>query len=111
MLTRRPLLLGLTICFMTLALVGLPVLADELIGTIKSVDVEAKKIVVTPKGGDKDVGVTVNGSTSYENAKGKVHKKFSLDRIKTGGSVEVTYESGVASKIVLKKGSVKKKGE
>jgi len=108
---RRSFLLGLATLSVASLVLIVPALAAELTGTIKSVDVEAKKIVVTPKDGDKDVDVTVNTETTVENAKGKVVKKFSLDRLKAGGTIDVTHENGVASKVVLKKGAVKKKGE
>jgi hypothetical protein len=99
------------IAIMALFTVVLPALADELIGTIKSVDVDAKKFVVTPKDGGDAVEVTSDEKTTYENAKGKVFKNFMLSRLKEGGKVEVTHEKGVASKVVLQKGAYKKKGE
>jgi len=107
MLTRRSLILGLTSGMIALSVMVLPALAAELLGTVKSVDADASKFVVTADG--KDVEVTVNDTTTYENAKGKVNKKFSLKRLNTGGQVEVTHENGVASKVVLKKGAAKKK--
>lgn len=109
--SRRTVLLRLATVLGAALIVIVPALGAELTGTVKSVDVDAKKIVVTPKEGDKDIDVTVNPGTAVENAKGKVMKKFSLERLKVGGTIDVTHENGVASKIVLKKGAVKKKGE
>ena len=83
MLTRRSFVLGLASVTVALCVLVVPVLAAELLGTVKSVDADANKFVVTAEG--KDVTVTVNASTSYENAKGKEIKKFSLDRLNPGG--------------------------
>lgn len=110
MSSRRSFVLGLTSAAVALCVLVVPVLAAELLGTVKSVDAESKKFVVTSEA-NKDVTVTVNSETVYENAKGKQVKKFSLDRLNTGGSVEVTHEGGVASKVVLKKGAMKKKDQ
>jgi hypothetical protein len=107
MLSRRSFVLGLASGLVALCVLVVPVLAAELLGTIKSVDADNNKFVVTSSD-DKDVTVTVNSSTTYENAKGKEVKK-ALGRMATGGEVVVTHEGGVASKVVLKKGAVKKK--
>jgi len=53
-------------------------------GPSRSVDADNSKFVVTGSDG-KDVTVTVNASTVYENAKGKENKKFQLTRLNTGG--------------------------
>jgi hypothetical protein len=110
MLNRRSLVLGLASVVVALGVVVVPVLAAELLGTIKSVDADNNKFVVTSEEG-KDVTVTVNSSTTYENAKGKEIKKLALDRLNTGGSVAVTHEKGTASKVILKKGAMKKKDQ
>jgi hypothetical protein len=107
MVSRRSFVLGLASGLVALCVLVVPVLAAELLGTIKSVDADNNKFVVTSSEG-KDVTVTVNGSTSYENAKGKEVKK-ALNRMATGGEVVVTHEDGVASKVILKKGAIKKK--
>jgi hypothetical protein len=106
MMTRRSLILALTSGLIALSVMVLPVLAEELLGTIKSVNADGNMFVVTSD--DKDVTVTVNDTTTYENAKGKTVKN-ALKRMNPGGQVEVTHEKGVASKVVLKKGAVKKK--
>lgn len=105
---RSFVLRGISTALVALAVAVVPALAEELSGTIKSVDVDAKKIVVTATEGGRDVEITVNNQTVAENAKGKVLKKFNLKRLKTAGKVDVTHENGVASKIVLKKGALKK---
>ena len=107
MRTRRSFVLGLATVAVAVCVLVVPVLAAELLGTVKSVDADANKFVVTADG--KDVTVTVNASTSYESAKGKEVKKFSLERLNPGGEVAVTHEGGTASKVILKKGAVKKK--
>lgn len=93
-----------------------PALADELIGRITAVDVDAKKLVVKEKGTDQDVDVTVNEDTVVHRANGKTGKpdlekmKKAVEKSKKGLPVEITHEKGVASKIVHK-GNAKKKGE
>jgi hypothetical protein len=109
MLTHRLFLFGLAIPFMTLAIPSRPARAETSVGTIKSVDAKNNKIVFTPKRSHKDVEVTIDSSTSVEKGKGKAVKKFSIDRLQAGGTVNLTYDKGVASKLVLKKGAFKKK--
>ncbi len=109
MQTRRSVILKCSMVLLAVFAIVLPVLADELIGTIKSVNADANKFVVTSNADNKDVEVKVNDSTVYETPKGKTLKKFSLERLNTGGTVEVTHDNGTASKVVLKKGAVKKK--
>jgi hypothetical protein len=109
MRSRRSFLLGLSAAAVALCVLVVPVLAAELLGTVKSVDVDKSTFVVTGDDG-KDTTVTVNGSTVYENAKtGKESKKFTLNRLNPGGSVTVTHEGGTASKVRLGKGATKKK--
>jgi hypothetical protein len=109
MQTRRSVILKLSMAFLAVFALVLPVLAEELIGTIKSVDADANKFVVTSSANNKDFEVKVDGATVYERekARGKALKKFSLDRLNTGGTVEVTHDGGLASKVVLGKGAVK----
>jgi CBS domain-containing protein len=90
-----------------LGVLVVPVVAEELLGVLTKVDVEAKKITVVTKD-DKEVLVTVTADTEYVTPKGsnkldleKVSK--SLERIQEKGrkglSVKVTHEDGVASKV------------
>ncbi len=109
MLSRRTFVMGLAAAAVALGVLVVPALAAELLGTVKSVDADNNKFVVTGEDG-KDVTVTVNSSTVYENAKGKENRKFQLSRLDPGkGSVKVTHEGGTASKVVLNKGAMKKK--
>ncbi|MFM7128444.1 MAG: hypothetical protein ACKO0V_03690 [bacterium] len=89
--------------FTALFVCALPVLADQLIGTVQEVDVAAKKIVVKPKGKGKDnVTVTVTDSTTYETAKGKAINKAPLEKLKKGTILEIEHTDAKASKIVVK---------
>jgi ABC-type lipoprotein release transport system permease subunit len=105
---RRSFVLGLVCSAVALGVLVVPVLAAELLGTIKSVDADNNKFVVTSVDG-KDVTVTVTHATEYENAKGKVSKKSQLTRLNPGGNVKVIHEDGTASRVILNKGAVKKK--
>jgi hypothetical protein len=100
-----PLALGLTL------LLSVTARADQVSGTIKSVDPEARTIVVSTKaeGTSQEVTLKVDRKTQAENHKGKARKKFSLDRLRVGGSIDATRENGVVTKIVLAKGALKKK--
>jgi hypothetical protein len=109
MLTRRNWKLSLTACLVAMALVVVPAIAAELIGTVKSVDADAKKITVTEKGTDKSVDIVVNDKTVFEKASGeKYPDKYDLAKLKTGRGLKVTHENGVASKIVLEAKAKKK---
>jgi len=90
-----------------------PILADQLLGVVQEVNVADKKIVVKPKGKDKEnVTVTVTDSTVYETAKGKVMKKSPLEKLKKGTVLDITHEDAKASKIVIKGNpNAKKKAE
>jgi hypothetical protein len=105
---RRSLVLRLACSAVALCVLVVPVLAAELLGTVKSIDPSNNKFVVTSVDG-KDITVTVTSATEYENAKGKVSKKFQLNRLNPGGSVKVIHEDGTASRVILNKGAVKKK--
>jgi hypothetical protein len=88
--------------------------AEEVSGVVKSVNADSRTFVLAPRGAEADSTLTlkVEGTTLAEKAKkGKVVKKFRLDRLSPGGAVVVTHQKGVASKIVLKKGAYKKKAK
>ena len=106
--SRRKFVLGQVSTAVALCVLVVPVLAAELLGTVKSVDAKNSKFVVTGKDG-KDVTVTVNGSTVYENPNGKPSKKLQLSRLNPGGSIKVIHDDGIASKVFLKKGTLKPK--
>lgn len=105
MKTRRSFLLSLTAGAVALAVLVVPAIADELMGRITKVDVDASKVTVVEKGSDKDVEVTVNDDTVFVNAKGeegKVNLKKmakNLEKAKKGIRVVVTHDKGVASRI------------
>lgn len=112
MKNRRAFVLALTSGLVALALVA-PVIADELFGTIKSVNADAMKMVVTPKDSDKDVTVTITEDTEIVTKKatikgGEAIKKY-MAKDRKGTVVEITHEKAVASKIVIKKGAAPKK--
>lgn len=111
LVTRRKFTLAVATMFATLALTVGSVLAAELLGTVKSVDADAKKITVTPKDGGDDVVVTVKDDTEWYNAKGKKYDNYDLAKAKKGMLLEITHENAVASKVVVKKGAGKKKEE
>jgi len=80
-------------------------LAAELFGTVKSVDPDAKKIVVTAKESGEDVTVTITDETEWVTPKGTTARKFDLAKFKERAEgkarVKVKHEDGVASKITL----------
>ena len=86
--------------------VGTAIMAAELTGTIKEVDVDGKKITVTEKDTDKDVVVTVTDDTEWVTK--KKSGKIDLTKVRKGTLVEVTHEDAKASKIVVKKNAPKK---
>ena len=108
--TRRSLLASVLALTFTLAITVGTALAAELLGTIKSVDIEGKKIVVTEKDTDKDVEVTVTDDTEWVTKKKGETKtsKIDLAKVKKGTVVEVIHEDAKASKITVKKGAPKK---
>ena len=109
MISRRAWLRGLMMTAVAFLVVAAPILADELIGTVQSSNVDAKTFLVMPKGGGDDVEVTINDKTEFETAKGKKIAKFDLAKMKKGTRVTVTHEKGLASKVVLSRGTPKKK--
>ena len=101
-----------------LAVLVAPALADELIGRITAVNVDAKTLTVLEKGTDKEIEVTVTDDTVVERGKNKSAKidlpkmQKAVAKAKDGLSAEITHEKGVASKIVQKgNGKNKKKND
>lgn len=106
MQTRRSWVRVLAGGLVALAVLVLPVLAEELLGTVKSVDVAAKKVVVTEKGTLVSIEVTVTDQTVIETPKGE---RVPLEKLQAGRRVQITHdEDDVASKIVVR-GQAKKK--
>ena len=108
MKNRREFLLMLTAGVVGLAVIAAPVIADELLGVITSVDIEGKKVTVVEKGTDKEVVVKTTDDTEYVTPKGS--SKIDLEKLskniekakekgKQGVRVTVTHEKKVASKI------------
>ena len=107
--TRRSMMTAVFVAFASLALTLGTALAAELLGTVKSVDADAKKFVVTEKDTDKEVEVTIKDDIESDNAKGKALKKFDIAKLKKGSQLKITHEGGTASKVVIEKGAGKKK--
>ncbi len=108
MKNRRAFLLTLTSGLVALAVLAAPVIAEELFGVITKVDIEGKKLMVTPKGEDKDIEVTINDDTEIVTKKGsmkvdleKLAKKVAdiQEKGKKGIPAKIEHEKGVASKI------------
>jgi hypothetical protein len=97
--------------FVSVSLAAGAASAGELLGKVKSVDVDGKKVVVTEKDTAKDVEVAINSSTTWVNSKGKSPKKFDLGRLKAGSTVEVALDGAVASKVSIKAKKDKKKSK
>jgi hypothetical protein len=100
------------------------VIADELLGVLTKVDVDAKKITVIEKDTDKEHVLKTNDDTvQIQKKKGElVEVKVALEKLKgflekvqdkgaKGIPVKVTYEKGVASKIEVKFQRKKKAAE
>jgi hypothetical protein len=107
MKNRRKFLTILTTSFVAMAMVVGSAFADELLGFITKVDVEAKKITVVDKD-DKETIVTVTADTEYVTKKGS--SKIDLEKVSgnvakakekgaKGINAVITHEKGVASKI------------
>jgi len=107
--TRRSLLASAIAVVLAITVTVGGALAAEFFGTVKSVDVEAKKIVVTEKDTDKEVEVTIKDDTEWVTPKGKSIKNYDLAKAKKGMEVQVIHEEKVASKVVIKKAAPKKK--
>jgi len=116
MKSRRTFLLSLVCMSVALAVVIGSTLADELIGRITKVNTDSKKIVVTEKGSDKEIDVTITDDTVFVNRKGEEQKvdleklEKGVEKSKKGIYATITHEKGVASKIrvAAKKGEPKK---
>jgi hypothetical protein len=108
MMNRRGLLLALTTSLVALILVVGSVIADELLGTIIKVDVDAKILTVVQKNTDREIQVKVTDKTELVTKKGT--RKIDLEKVEKllekaqdsgdkGIPAKITHEGGVASKI------------
>src|SRR5262249_43748325 len=93
---------------MAMAVVVAPAIAEELLGVITKVDVDAKKLTVVEKDTDKEHTITTNDSTEASSKGGYV--KIDLEKLskkvdgakekgKKGVAAKIIHEKGVASKI------------
>jgi LytS/YehU family sensor histidine kinase len=107
---RRKFLMFLTAGFVALTVLVAPVIADELLGVLSKVDIDAKKVTVIEKGTDKEVLITVTDNTEFVTPKGA--SKIDLEKVakgvekaqekgRKGINVTVTHEKNVASKITV----------
>ena len=71
--------------------------SEPLSGVVNAVDVEARKIVVTPTGKEKTVNVVVNDQT--EIVAEVSGKPLQIKDLKTGDGLGIVHTGGVASKI------------
>ncbi|MDX2038177.1 MAG: hypothetical protein SFX72_16130 [Isosphaeraceae bacterium] len=118
MKNRRAFLSSLTVAFVALGIVAGSALADELLGVLKSVDVENSKITVIPKGSEKEVVVTITDKTEQVTKKGATPVKLkglvkALEKATDAGKkvqIKVEHENAVATKIQLG-GAPKKKSD
>jgi len=108
MKNRRTFLMGLTSAFVALAVLAVPVIADELMGVITKVDAAKKVLMVLPKGEEKEIEVKVTDDTQWVTAKGeskidleKVEKNVAkaIEKGRKGVMVKITHEKATASKI------------
>ena len=72
--------------------------AEQLSGVVSSVDLDHKKIAVTPTDKEKPVDVAVNDQTVIQTANGKI---LALKELKTGDGLGIAHTGGLASKIVV----------
>jgi hypothetical protein len=95
-----------------MGLVVASVVADELLGVLTKVDVDAKKITVVEKDTDKEIEVKITDETEYVTKKGtgkvdfeKLEKGIekAKDKGAKGISAKITHDKGVASKIEVTK--------
>lgn len=112
MKSRRTILLTMTASLMALALVVAPVIAEELLGVLTKVDIDAKKVTVVEKGTDKEVQITINDKTEQVTKKGtgsvnleKLEKRVAKVQEKgaKGINVKIEHDKGVASKLEFTK--------
>ncbi len=69
---------------------------EQLAGIVKSIDVDGKKIVVTPTGQETTSDVLVNDQTEILT---EAKNPFAFKDLKAGDGVGIVLESGVATKI------------
>jgi hypothetical protein len=71
----------------------------ELSGRVSAIDLDAKRVVVTPLKGEKDVTVAVDDRTQFVTTDGK---SLALKDLKQGDGVGISYGGNVAWQVVIK---------
>jgi hypothetical protein len=105
MQTRRSWPLALASGCVAVGILIVPALAAEVMGRVRAVNPDTRKVVVTEKGTAKDVEVRVTDATVFELPGGETPKRQpDLSRLRKGALVVVTHEGGVASKIAIRRG-------
>jgi hypothetical protein len=106
MKTRRTFPMALACAAVALGLVVIPALADELLGRITAVNVDAKKITVSQKDSDVAIQLKVTDQTIFVTPKGdrpvdlaKLRER--VEASKKGIPVRVAYEGDTASEVRL----------
>mgnify|MGYP000877875318 CR=1 FL=1 len=110
---RFKLLGGVSVVMLVFAMLASPAFAEDVVGRVKSLDADGKKMVVVTEGKNASVDIVIKDSTELINAKGKTKKKVDWAKLKEKADkgkmmVDVVIEKGVASKITLKAGKSKK---
>jgi hypothetical protein len=112
MQSRSKLLLILITCCAAMSFVVASVLAEDLIGVLSKVDVDAKKITVIETDTDKEIEIKITDETEQVSKKGNA--KVDLEKLESkvkkaqdAGkkvNIKVTHEKKVASKLEFPKG-------
>lgn len=110
MTTPRRLAIALSAGLISALLSASPAGAADVLGTVTSVDADAKTVTISPKAGGSDLTVSVSDNTEFIGAKGKVVKNMELRKLKRGTEVEIAHENAEASKVVVKKAVTKANG-
>ena len=71
---------------------------EKLSGVVSSVDLEGRKLVVTPTGQERGVDVKVNDQTEFSTESGNA---ITLKEIKAGDGVGLVHNAGLASKVLV----------
>lgn len=86
------------LAWVVIGLAALEARADQLSGTVKSVDLDGKKLVVSEKVTDKNVDVRITPQTSIATAAGQT---LSLKNLKRGDGVGITHTGSVAKTVLV----------
>lgn len=89
MKARRPYLIAFVSTLVGVIILATPIRAEDVPGTIESVDSQSREIILKPDAGHGDVNVKLTEDTAIANAKGEVG---GLSSLKPGARVTVTDE-------------------